>query len=276
MFQIIRSSLIIVALAAVNSIPVQNQLQAGGRHCCCQTCRQPCGHCNCQAPAAPQTAYQPVVETQYAQQPVLQQRDVVATEYRNEAVLETVPATVIENVTVDEGSYQTVWIPRLTTKALARTTYQTRTSCRTVPYQVTRRVSEYATQSVPYQTVRYVPTNGTAIGNATAPSYASTISPPVYTQGGILSGTYPTLASSSRLPSRTGGSVSLGTTIASVPDARYADSPVTPIAPRTASSAGRFSSGVSDNRSADRGPSMFVPAPSAAQVWRSTQGSVVR
>ena len=270
MFSIIRSSLLIVVLATGVSNAVQDQVLAGGRNCCCQTCRQPCGHCNCQAPAAPQTAYQPVVETQYAQQPVLQQRDVVATEYRNETVLETVPATVVENVTVDEGSYQTVWVPRLTTKAVARTTYQTRTACRTVPYQVTHRVSEYATQTVPYQTVRYVPTNGTAIGYTGGPRYASTILPPVYANGAIVSGTYPTLATPIT-PSRNSGSA-----IASVPDARYADSPVTPIAPRSASSASRFGSGYSDNRTADRGPSLFVPAPSAAQVWRSTQGSVVR
>jgi hypothetical protein len=169
MLNFIRSSVIMVAAATVISIPNRNPIQAGGRICCCQTCRQPCGHCSCQAPAAPQMTYQPVVETQYAQQPVLQQRDVVATEFRNEAVLETVPATVVENVTVDEGSFQTVWVPRLTTRAVARTSYQTRTALRTVPYQVTRRVSEYATQSVPYQTVRYVPTNGAAIGSAAGP-----------------------------------------------------------------------------------------------------------
>src|SRR5260221_8778525 len=141
MLNLIRSSVIIVVAAATITVPNRNPIQAGGRNCCCQTCRQPCGHCNCQAPAAPPTAYRPVVETQYAQQPVLQQRDVVATEFRNEAVVETVPATVVENVTVDEGSYQTVWVPRLTTRAVARTSYQTRTSFRTVPYQVTQRVS---------------------------------------------------------------------------------------------------------------------------------------
>jgi hypothetical protein len=268
-FQTIRNGLTIVALATVISMLIQAPIQADGRNCCCQNCRKPCCQCNCRAPVAPQTAYQPVVETQYAQQPVLQQRDVVATEYRNEAVLETVPATTIENVTVDEGSYQTVWVPRLTTKAVARTTYQTRTAYRTVPYQVTRRVSEYATQSVPYQTVRYVPLNGAVVGSATNPAYGSTILPPVYANGRIVSGTYPTLASSPILPARSDAS-------GLVPDARYAESPVTPITPRTASSSNRFDGRVADNRSADRGPAMFVPAPSAAQVWRSTQGSLVR
>jgi hypothetical protein len=145
-----------------------------------------------------------------------------------------------------------------------------------VPYQVTRRVSEYATQSVPYQAVRYVPTNGTAIGYSSGTGYASTILPPVYSSGTIVSGTYPTLASSPVLPSRTIGSAFGGSTIANVPDARYADSPVTPITPRAASSFGRSSSSIADNRGAERGPSMFVPAPSAAQVWRSAYGSAVR
>src|SRR5579872_4644977 len=173
----LRSSLMIAALAA--SIPVisQHDVYAIGRRCCCHRCRQPCGRCTCPAPAPvvpvmpaiPQATYQPVIETQYAQQPILQQRDVMAMEYRTEPVLETVPATTVENVTVDEGSYQTVWVPRLTTKAVARTTLQTRSSYRTVPYQVTRRVSEYATQSVPYQTVRIAPTNGAVIGYATGP-----------------------------------------------------------------------------------------------------------
>jgi len=268
MHSILRSSLILVALTAIVSIPSQNPVQAGGRNCCCQTCRQPCGHCTCQTA---QPACQAVVETQYAQQPVLQQRDVVATEYRNETVLETVPTTVYENVTVDEGSYQTVWVPRLTTKAVARTAYQTRTACRTVPYQVTRRISECGTQTVPVQTVRLVPSNGTAIGSFNVPRYASTL-PPVYSNGPVVSGTYPTLARSPIQPSPGSGLANGGSTIASVPDARYADSPVTPITPRSASSGSR----IADSRSADRGPSLFVPAPSAAQVWRSTQGSVVR
>src|SRR5260370_29888764 len=125
----LRSSFLIVALCAVVPVAFHSEILAGARHCCCRTCRQPCGRCCCPTPTpciptAPQQALQPVVETQYAQQPVLQQRDVVATEYRTEPVLETVPATVYENVMVDEGSYQTVWVPRLSTKSVARTTYQ--------------------------------------------------------------------------------------------------------------------------------------------------------
>jgi len=260
---ILRSSVLIMALGASVPTVLQNEIQAGNAHCCCRVCRQPCGRCCCPAPApavqvVPQTTYQPVVETQYAQQPVLQQRDVIATEYRTEPVLETVPATVVENVVVDEGSYQTVWVPRLTTKAVARTTYQTRTAYRTTPYQVTRRVSEYATQTVPYQTVRYVPSTGSALAYTTTPGITTAILPPVYA-GTTIAATpiFPT-PTASAIASSTGGLV---------PPARYADTPVTPINPRSASSVDRFS----DSRS-----SLFVPAPSAAQVWQTPRGSVIR
>ena len=273
----LRSSLMIAAMAATIPVISHHEVHAIGRRCCCHRCRQPCGRCTCPAPAPvvpfipaiPQTTYQPVIETQYAQQPVLQQRDVTAMEYRTEPVLETVPATTVENVTVDEGSYQTVWVPRLTTKAVARTTYQTRSAYRTVPYQVTRRISEYATQTVPFQTVRYV-TAGTALTYAPTTGYVAGW-PSVYAGGPIVAGTYPaitsapvvsvpSIASRYDLPYTSPTTASTGL----VPDARYADTPTTPILPRSASI-----DRSSDRRSASRGPSLFVPAPSAAQVWRS-------
>jgi hypothetical protein len=263
MLNCLRCSLLITALGASAPLVFQTEIQAGNQHCCCRVCRQPCGRCCCPSPAPavqviPQTTYQPVVETQYAQQPVLQQRDVIATEYRTEPVLETVPATVVENVVVDEGSYQTVWVPRLTTKAVARTTYQSRTAYRTVPYQVTRRVAEYATQTVPYQSVRYVPTTGSALAYTPTPGYTTAVLPPVY--GGT------TIASTPIFPTPI-ASASPGATTGLVPPARYADTPSTPISPRSASNADRFS----DSRS-----SLFVPAPSAAQVWQTPRSSVIR
>jgi hypothetical protein len=266
MHNIISRSLLILSLASAVPLLNQSETRAGDHNCCCQSCRQPCGRCNC---GAPQTAYQPVVETQYAQQPVWQQRDVVATEYRNEQTIETVPKTVMENVTVDEGGYQTVWVPRLTTKAVARTVYQTRTACRTVPYQVTRRVTECATQTVPYQSVRYAPTNGSAIGYSTSPGYASAIVPPNYSGNTIASSSYPTLASSRIAPTPAGGSSIANSSAGRVPDSRFAEAPVTAITPRSASTASRSSGTGADNRMAERS-SLFVPAPSAAQVWRST------
>lgn len=265
MHHFVRSCLLVMSLATAVPLINQEDVLAGGQNCCCQSCRQPCGRCSC---GAPQTAYQPVVETQYAQQPVWQTRDVVETAYRNEQTLETVPATVMENVTVDEGGYQQVWVPRLTTRQVARTVYQTRTACRTVPYQVTRRVAECTTQTVPYQTVRYVPTNGTAIGCAPHHhhhhGHASATLPPPYSGSATAYGSYPTLASSPNYPTPV-----IGTSIYPSdrrPEGRFADAPVTPIRPRYAS---RWNDNDSSYRMAER-DLPFVPAPSAAQVWRST------
>jgi hypothetical protein len=275
MRNIFRGLLVIAALTAIIPVVSHDQVRAGDGHCCCRTCRQPCGRCNCRAPAAPaavpQTTYQPVIETQYAQQPVLQQRDVLATEYRTEPVIETVPATVIENVMVDEGGYQTVWVPRLTTKAVARTTYQSRTAYRTVPYQVSRRISEYATQTVPYQTVRYVPATGNSLAYAPTTGLSTAFLPPIYAGSPAVAGIYPTIASTPVYPTPVTASTASSSAAGLVPDARYADAPVTPIMPRNATNGDRSS----DFRSADRGSSLFVPAPSAAQVWR-TPRSVMR
>ena len=284
MLKVFCSTFVIAALAAAVPVAFHDQIEAGDHHCCCKTCRQSCGRCTCRAPACPtvvpQTTYQPVIETQYAQQPVLQQRDVLTTEYRTEPVTETVPATVVENVLVDEGSFQTVWVPRLTSKAVARTTFQTRTSYRTVPYQVSRRVSEYATQTVPYQTVRYYPATGSSLAYSTAPGLSTAFLPPISSASPVLSGSYPTIASTSPIfPTPSASSIyptpstsQIATNAGSVvPDARYADTPATPIKPRSASSSDRYS----DFRSADRGTSLFVPAPSAAQVWQ-TPRSVIR
>jgi hypothetical protein len=190
---------------------------------------------------------------------VCQEREVVTTEYRNEQTYEAVPTTMMENVTVDEGSYQTVWVPKLTTRPVARTVYQTRTAYRTVPYQVTRRVTDCNVQNDAYQLGRYAPASGTAIGYSTTPGYAVTSLPPVYSGSTLAAGTYPTLASPRITPTPVVGSSLAGSSSGRVPDARFAEVPVTPITPRSAS----------NSRVAERN-SLFVPAPSAAQVWRST------
>lgn len=255
MLKTIRTLLIVAASVAAIPLVFENASQACHR-CCCRTCKRPCGYCVC---PAPQTSYQPVVETQYAQQPVIQQRDVAVTEYRAEPVVETVPVASYENVVVDEGSYQTVWVPRLTTKTVARTSYQTRTAYRSVPYQVTRRVSEYATQTVPYQTVRYVPAGTTlAYGSSTPLAYGAT----PYLAGSVPVYGVPAVVSAPIVSAPIIATAPASTTSGLVPDARYADPPVTAIRPRS------ISSSISDSRTADRSP-MFVPAPSAAQVWRS-------
>jgi hypothetical protein len=270
MFNAFRGSLLLVALAAVIPAVMSEQAVAFCRNCCCRVCqRQQCVCPTAAVQAVPQTTYQPVVETQYAQQPVLQQRDVVSTEYRNEAVTETVPSTVYENVMVDEGSYQTVWVPKTTVRTQARTVYQTRTSYRSTPYQVTRRVSEYGTQTLPYQTVRYVPTTTTGLAYTTTPS--TTISALPY------GSTYPVVSST---PIVNAPAIATSSGVNPVPDPRFSSAPATSIAPRTASNASSFDSTLSTTndgiRSADRGPALFAPAPSAAQVWRTPRGTTMR
>jgi len=248
---------------------------AGKRDRCCCRCNRP--QCVCPVPVLPQAAvqpvtYQPVYETQFVQQPVLQQRDVVATEYRYEPVTETIPTTIVENVTVDEGSYQTVWVPRVTTRPVARTVYQSRTAYRSVPYQVTRRVTEYAWQSQPQQTVRYEPVP------AGLPSYALA---PTGTYGGIAYGaTWPvTVAQSPVLPAYPGRVVAsapvVGAPIVANPPAYVTApslatstlAPASPIVPRAP---------VIADSSPNHTEPLFVPAPSAAQVWRTPRGTLTR
>lgn len=236
MFKAICSPLMFVALVGAFAVS-QQTVSAGRFDGCCRVCRQP--QCCCTAPA-PQACQVP------------QQRDVVTTEYRNEAITETVPSTIYENVMVDEGGYQTVWVPRLTTRSVARTIYQARTSYRTVPYQVTRRINDFGIQAAPAQTVRLAPTtSGSTLSALPSSSY---IVPPLAIPSAPTS-----IASGTPVP---------------VPDPRFAGS-ATPISPRNAATldAGKMSSSL---QSADRGPSLFAPAPSAAQVWRTPRGSVTR
>lgn len=268
---------------------------------CCKTCRLPPAQCGCHAvPIVPQVSYQAVVETQNVTRPVITQRDVVDTRYRMEAYNEVVPATAYENVTLDEGGYQTVYVPKIVTKQVAKTVYQNRTSYRSVPYQVTRRVSECTTQTVPVQSVRYVPTTTTAAiyGTTTigysAPAF-STSAIVLPTPAPISTGWLPTPAPSA--PTSQSASAYVPTpleprpapvstrtpSLAPVPDPRFGQQGATPIYRRTAYTSndafGEYEPVAAEPlpiRQAERAASsLFVPAPSAATVWRA-QGTSLR
>ena len=306
MLYFVRGSLVLVALMSV--LPGMAEAQLFGRHCkhchghkCrCKRCDMPMNQCPCGTPTpcatcVPQTTLQPVVETHYAQQPVIQQRDIVETQYRQEPVVETVPATAIECVTVDEGAYQQVWVPKVVTKQVAKTVYQQRTSYRSVPYQVTRRVAECTTQTVPYQTVRYVPTNSSTLafgsitpglGMASAPVIGSPIVQNSTTWQSSVAAATPSFGINPTPVASAVHSPVVPPPVPSpgqVPDASISQSALTPISPRTASR----DSAMGDYKVAPRndtpiapqassGPSMFVPAPSAAAVWRTPRGTVTR
>ncbi|MDA0834675.1 MAG: hypothetical protein O2955_18585 [Planctomycetota bacterium] len=103
------------------------------------------------------TQLRPVVETQYRQEQYTVYKDIPRIDYRVEQQAVTVPVTTYRQVTVDEGRYQQVWVPKLVSKAVPQTAYQQQMVCRTVPVQTTQRVAEMATRNVPFQSVKYVP-----------------------------------------------------------------------------------------------------------------------
>lgn len=96
-----------------------------------------------------------VVQTEYVPRKELFYRDVTETRYRNENYTENVPVTRYEQVTVDEGSWKQVWVPKLVTKTVPRTDYVCQTRTRQVPETVTRRVPEVVTRWEARQVVRW-------------------------------------------------------------------------------------------------------------------------
>jgi len=297
---VLRGVLVILALAT--GLPAVIEAGNFGRpNPCCVQCQQPRPQCQCAVvQPVPQVSYQPVVETQYATQPQITYRDVPQTEYRSEAVHESVPVVTYDSVTTDEGSYQSVWVPKPVTRQVARTVYQPRISYRSVPYQTTRRVAEYSTQAVPYQTVRYVPTTTTTAAQiGYVPSVASS-GVPIYSNT-AMANPYPwqpnaaapivyapsatPVVSSAPAYAPAPVTASAGS-LTPVPDARFSTAATTPIQPRTASRDSMYdgyepapynpSSTPSSATTTAGGPSLFVPAPSAAHVWRTPRGSVTR
>jgi hypothetical protein len=141
----------LVWAGAGGMIPETTQAQLFRRpfHECCETCEMPHAQCSC-------TQTRPVVQTHLRAQQVTTFRDVTETHIRNECVVENVPSTTFQNVTVDEGNYQMVWVPKPVTKQVAQTVMQQQVKTRAVPYQVTRRVPQISTQFVPVQTVQHI------------------------------------------------------------------------------------------------------------------------
>jgi hypothetical protein len=313
MRHVIASALAIVGLAFTVGSP--QSLSAGlfgfgeCNHCRhqhpCQRHRDPCQTCQinpcaCAAPV-PQVVVRPQVQMvpQTVSVPQVTYRDVTRTEYRTEAQTQTVPVTTYQTVTVDEGSWQQVWVPRMVQKQVPQVSYQQQVSYRQVPYQVTQRVPE-----VSYQTQTTMVPRTTSVaqstcnvcgpaGLAAAPVYSSPMAtvppPPMATAplppivGSQHAAQHPVILGPELQPlSSLSGAGNYPTTastgsLAPVPDPKYLDTPGassydtansdawTPVrtaeapvpaydspAPRTSSASG-----------------LFVPAPAAANVWRT-------
>lgn len=111
----------------------------------------------------PQQAPLMVPQATMCPQPVTTYMNVPKTVMRQEAVQVQVPTTTYQQVTVDEGGYQQVWVPRMVTKNVPQTVMQTQIQYRQVPQTVMERVPQVSTQWLPQQPL---------LGSVYAPSVA--------------------------------------------------------------------------------------------------------
>lgn len=133
-------------------------------------------------------------------------QDIICTEYRMVPRTCTVPVTTYQQVTVDEGSWQKVWVPRMVTRQVPRTEYRQQTSYVRTPYKVRRRVPVMAPQSTCTDCMGGHPSMispGPTLQPYVVPSTPSTTPTPVPTPSTVPTpmsstsldvGAYPTLA----------------------------------------------------------------------------------
>ena len=269
----------------------------GCNHCQHHQHQHPCQRCQANPCACTRTApvSQVTMQPQTVSVPQITYQDVTRTEYRTEAQTQTVLVTTYQTVTVDEGAWQQVWVPRVVQKQIPQVTYQQQISYRQVPYQVTQRVPQVSYQNqttmvpqVAQSTCNVCGTTGAAAAPIYTQSPMATVPPPPMavappppvvgpqhaTQQPVILGTelqplsslsgirnYPTTASSDSL--------------APVPDPRYLDTPGTS-SPDIASSDSwmpvRTAEAPAQERPAPRTSSasgLFVPAPASANIWRT-------
>ena len=225
---------------------------------CAPVCDPACNICPPAKQICTCTTLNPVVDTRYHKQQVVNYCDVKKTCYRQEQFCYTVPVTKYNCVTVDEGHYQTIWVPKPVVKQIPRTEYQQRTGCRTVPYEVTQKVPQVSTICVPEHRVRYVPgpscTSVRAVPGCAAPC------------GPVSPGPISPPAAAAPCHSCTDRHASAGPT----PDPSYYDS--------QASAGGYPGHRVADRNWEDDEPSFktalqsspsYARAPSSAMVWQT-------
>ena len=163
-----------LAFLALVSLPAVGFAQFGfGCH--------PCATARIAPAPVIQSRLVPQVQTTYRPQNVVTYQPVQTTQIRRQAVNVDVPVTTHRQVTVDEGSYQTVWVPKLVTKTVAQTQMQRQVKYVDVPYQVVHNVPRVQTQFVPQQAVAYVPQTyaypSSIVSSTLIPSVQTTIAP---------------------------------------------------------------------------------------------------
>ncbi len=109
------------------------------------------GDCGCGASAAPMmlppSAPMIVPQASLMTQPIITYQNVPKTIMRQEAVQVQVPTTTYQQVAVDEGSFQQVWVPRMVTKSVPRTVMSTQVQYRQVPQTVYEQVPQISAAS---------------------------------------------------------------------------------------------------------------------------------
>ena len=230
-----------------------------------------------------------VVTTQLRPQQVTTFCDVTETQVQHRQVVENIPVTTCKNVTVDEGGYQMVWVPKPVTKQVAQTTVRQQVKTVAVPVQVTRRVPQMATQMVPVQSVQYVtehvPVQAMAMSGPACDSCGNgqAFGAPMFApQLGFLSQPYqPAPYTSAAVPLMPAITIPTPQT-ASVPTPIYQPGKVKPesFPARSAPDAyetvpARSVPNPRDEATAPaRKPSMFSGVPSAAAVWQTRSASL--
>jgi hypothetical protein len=111
-------------------------------------------------------------------------RDVPQTCFRQEPICVTVPVQAARQVTVDEGCYQQVWVPKLVTRTVPQTVYQQQMAYRTVPVTTMTRVPVTETRMVPMMP-------GCSAPSFVAPGCSAPCSGGAVLQGDILPGAPP-------------------------------------------------------------------------------------
>ncbi|MCA8999887.1 MAG: hypothetical protein KDA80_23025 [Planctomycetaceae bacterium] len=134
-----------LVLAAVSTPSLCLAGWPGSRPCPCQTAPFPVA-----GPVAiPQTVVIPQIQTRLRAETSTHTVPITRTERKLEAYVEDVPTTTYRQVTVDEGGYQQVWVPKLVTKTVPETTVQKQVKYRTVEREITEQVPQTVTRLVP-------------------------------------------------------------------------------------------------------------------------------
>ncbi len=288
-------------------MPLPADAQIFRRRGCCDRCERPHANCSCsQAQPVMQTQLRPVVQTQLRAQQVTTFCDVTETHVRNETVVQNVPVTTYNQVTVDEGGYQMVWVPKPVTKQVAQTVIQQQAQTRAVPYQVIRKVPQVTTQMVPVQTVHHVAEAVPMMTMATSPipfqtaasscntcnsTFSTAFAPPQYfapqyfapQYGAALNPPTQYTPATASIPTMPAISVPLPqTALAPLPapensTEQWQTIPSRPSSPGPTPYDSPSSRSVpvpmEEARNVSPRAGKFIPAPSAATVWGSRQNS---